>query len=190
MANGKLQRMIRIAVLGALAFLMMLWEVHVPGFAEFLKYDPGDIPALLATYTMGPVAGLGVQVIKAGLFWVSGKSQAGWVGVLANFMIGAALVITTGILHTLLTRMERKAWAWGLLSAVLGTVLMTALVVPPLAVIIYPFWGMKGAAAWQFALNVSTPFNLFKGMVSSLVSVALYRRLQPVLAPQSARNVA
>lgn len=42
---------------------MLMWfgEVPIPMlFADYLKYDPGDVPAVVATYSVGPAAGLGV----------------------------------------------------------------------------------------------------------------------------------
>ena len=47
---------------------------------------------------------------------------------------------------------------------------------------IYPLWGLQGAAAWHGAVFLSTPFNLFKGFLSTVISLALYRRLLPFLA--------
>lgn len=191
MRNERLYRMILVALLGSMAFLLMYFgEIRLPFFADFLKYDPGDVPAMVATYTLGPTTGLGVQGLKAALFWVSGKSTAGWVGVLANFLAGGALVLTAGLAHRLLERAGRKAWGWGLFSAAVGTIAMAAILIPVNALLVYPLWGMKGAAAWEGALVISTPFNLFKGYLSSVISLAFYRRLQPFLVGKLAQKAA
>lgn len=191
MHNERLARMARISMMGALAFLLMYFgEIRLPFFADFLKYDPGDIPAMVATFTLGPASGVAVQGLKSALFWISGKSTAGWVGVLANFFSGAAMVLAAGLVHRLLERSGRKAWAWGFLSVAAGTLVMTALLIPLNALLIYPLWGMKGAAAWQGALWISTPFNLFKGTLSSSLSLAFYRRLEPYLVGTAARATA
>jgi len=188
MRNEKLHQLTRIAMLGTVGFLLMFFlHFPVPGFASFLKYDPGDVPGVIAGYTMGPAAGVTVQVVK-GLIWLaSGRSAEGWVGVLANILAGSSLVLASSLMHRLLERAGNKHWAWGLLSAAAGTIFMAALLIPLNALLVYPLWGMKGAAAWQGALALSTPFNLFKGFISSVISVAFYRRLQPflVVQPQS-----
>jgi riboflavin transporter FmnP len=182
MKNERLYRMILTALLGSMAFLLMYFgEVRLPFFAEFLKYDPGDVPAVVATYTLGPGVGLGVQGLKAALFWVSGKSTAGWVGVLANFAAGGALVLGAGLAHRLLERSGLKAWYWAILSGAIGTLVMTALLIPINAVLVYPLFGMKGAAAWNAAVAISTPFNLVKGALSCGLSLAFYRRLERIL---------
>lgn len=182
MHNERLSRLTRVAMLGAMAFLLMFAiGIRLPFFAEFLEYDPGDIPAMIATYTLGPAAGVAVQGVKAGLYWASGKSTAGPIGVLANFLAGAALVLGASVTHRLLAGSGARGWVRDVVSAVAGTLIMSAVLIPLNAVLVYPVWGMKGAAAWEAALYISTPFNLFKGFVSSVTSLALYRRLQPFL---------
>jgi len=190
MINKQLRQMMMIAVFGALALLLTLLEVHIPPFAPFLKYDAGDIPAMVATYAMGPAVGLGVQGLKAVLFLLSGRSEAGWVGVLANFLAGGALVLGAGLMQQVLDRTGARSWGWSILSAVVGTLVMTAVLIPVNALLVYPLWGMKGAAAWSGALSISTPFNLFKGFVSCTISVPFYYRLQPFMARVVRREAA
>lgn len=191
MRNERLYRMVMIAMMGSMAFLLMFFgEIYVPPFAEFLKYDPGDVPAMVATYTLGPLAGVVVQFIKAAIFYLSGKATTGLVGVLANFLAGTGLVLGAGIAHRLLERSGLKHWGWGLLSAAIGTIIMAAVLIPLNALLVYPLWGMQGAAAWSGALVLSTPFNLFKGFVSTSISLAFYRRLQPFLLGRPAAQKA
>lgn len=191
MRNERLHRLVMIGMLGAMAFLLMFFgQIYVPPFAEFLRYDPGDVPAVVATYTLGPGAGVAIQGIKIALFMLSGKSSAGWVGGLANFVAGASLVIAAGVSHRLFDRAGLKHWGWTFLSAVIGTVIMAAILIPANALFIYPLWGMQGAAAWAGALTLSTPFNLFKGMLSTSISLVFYRRLEPFLLGRAADRVA
>lgn len=191
MTANRLSRLVQISVLGALGFLLMYTlELRVPLFPEFIKYDPGDVPALIATYILGPAAGAGVQGIKVALFWISGKSTAGWVGVLANLIVGLAMVLGPGLAHRLVLRRGGYHWAWSLLAAVVGTVVMSVVLMPFLAIVIYPLWGMQGAAAWTAAITISTPFNLFKGLLSPVISLLLYRRLEPYLSHRPRRDAA
>lgn len=190
MRNERLYRQVLIAMLGAVAFILMLWEVHIPPFATFLKYDAGDVPAIIAAFAVGPAAGLAVQAIKDVLFLISGRAADGWIGVLANFFAGGVLVVVSGLVQMVLERTGARHWGWGFLSAAVGTVLMAGLLIPLNATIIYPVYGMKGAAAWGAALTMSTPFNLFKGCLSSVISLAFYRRLQPVLTGRADQKAA
>lgn len=186
-----LVRTIKIGLLGAMAFLLMFTlEVYIPPFANFLKYDPGDVPAGIAAFTLGPGPGIAVEAIKSVLFYLSGKSTAGLIGVVANFLAGSAFVIGISLVNSQLKRFERRHWAWDLVAAAGGTLLMTVLLIPLNALFVYPVWGMQGAAAWSAALVISTPFNLFKGFLSSAISLVLYRRLSSFLVGKPAGSAA
>ena len=55
----------------------------------FLKFDFGEIPAVLAVMTLGPVAGIAVELIKNILHWLLSGSPTGVpVGEIANFTTG------------------------------------------------------------------------------------------------------
>lgn len=187
-----LVRTIKIGILGALAFLLMFTlEVYIPPFANFLKYDPGDVPAAVATFTLGPAAGIAVEAIKNVLFYLSGKSTAGLVGVIANFLAGSAFVVGISLVNGQLRRFEKRHWAWDLVAAAGGTLFMTLLLIPLNALFVYPFgYATSGPAAWAAALVISTPFNLFKGFLSSAISLVLYRRLSSFLVGKPAGSVA
>lgn len=191
MRNEKLHRLVWISVFSAIAFVLVAFgRIWIPPFEPFLKYDLGDIPAIIAAYILGPIAGLTVQTLKSLLFLLSGTSQEGPVGILANFLAGGSLVVATSLVHRLVDPQRNKHAAWGLISAVAGTLVMTAILIPLNALVVYPLWGMTGAAAWSGALVISTPFNLFKGFLSCAISLAFYRRLEPFMLGRSSGRAA
>ncbi|MBI2264763.1 MAG: hypothetical protein HYU64_06270 [Armatimonadetes bacterium] len=54
----KARRLTRISFLGAMGTILML-SIQIPfPWAPFLKYDPGNIPALMATFLFGPLEGM------------------------------------------------------------------------------------------------------------------------------------
>lgn len=58
------KRLITISMLSAVAFILMFIKFPIPFLPPYLTLDFGDVPALLATFTLGPVAGLIVEFIK------------------------------------------------------------------------------------------------------------------------------
>lgn len=60
--NVKLQSFITIGMLSSISFLLMLFNFPIPPFPAFLEVDFSDMPALLAAITMGPVAGILVEL--------------------------------------------------------------------------------------------------------------------------------
>lgn len=176
----------RIAMLGAAAaVLMIVAETPLPFFPDFLKYDPSEIPALVAALTMGPLAGAAVELIKEFIFLASGKATSGLVGVAANFVAGTTLVMAAGWLHR--AGHQLRGWLRALTTLVGGTAAMAAVMIPVNALIIFPLYGIPAAERWSGALAVVT-FNLVKGGLSGVLGIALYRRLQPWLAHGTLRS--
>ena len=68
--NIKLRLFVTIAMLSSISFVLMLFNFPLPWFPAFLKIDFSDVPALIATLTMGPVAGITVELIKNILDWI------------------------------------------------------------------------------------------------------------------------
>lgn len=68
-SHQRIQRMVGIACLGALAFILMMFEFPIIPVASYLKIDFSDIPVLLGGYLYGPLAGVVVAFIKCFLRW-------------------------------------------------------------------------------------------------------------------------
>jgi len=86
--------MIVIAMLGSIATILMQFNFPLPALPGFLKFDFSEVPAVLAILTMGPVAGITVEVIKNVLHWFFSGSPTGVpVGELANFATGVLFIL-------------------------------------------------------------------------------------------------
>ena len=57
------RRLVVTAVLSALSASLMYLEFSVPVVPSFLKYDFSDLPALIAAFGVGPLAGVAVELI-------------------------------------------------------------------------------------------------------------------------------
>ena len=84
--------MTRIAILAAAASILFLIEIPV---VAFYKLDLSNIPVLLGAFSMGTVPGLIILGIKSAIGLLH-SSSAG-VGELADFIMGAALVIPASL---------------------------------------------------------------------------------------------
>lgn len=58
MNSSKLNRLVKVSLLGVIGFLFMFIEVAIPIFPTFLKMDISDLPALIGTFALGPGAEL------------------------------------------------------------------------------------------------------------------------------------
>ncbi len=195
----------RVGVLAAMAIVLSFLESSLvipvlPFFPNFLKLDIGDLPALLAAFAFGPLAGVLIELIKnaAHLF---GSFTSG-IGELANFVIGSAFVGTAGFLYRF-----RKTRGAAFLGMALGTVVMTAVACAanyffllPLYInaLGFPLEAIIGAAnaagntlvkdMGTLLLYVFVPFNLVKGLLVSVLTGLVYKRVSPLLHGVPARK--
>lgn len=181
-----------VSFLSTIAFLLMFIEMPIPGiFPDFLKIDISDIPALIAGLSLGPVAGIAVEVLKNILHAMKG-SMTGGVGELANVVVGSAFVVATSIVY------RRKSDLKGLVIGFLvGIVSMTVIGSLVNYFVLIPFYGkIMGLQAiiglgkainprvndlLGFVLWFIAPFNLIKGIVISLLSIPLYKKIEHVI---------
>ena len=54
----------KISILAALSFILMLFSFPLPFAPHFMKIDLGDVPALIATFSMGPLYASLVVILK------------------------------------------------------------------------------------------------------------------------------
>ena len=58
-------RLTLTGLMSALGFVLMLIEIPIPFLIpEFVKFDFSEVPALIATYMLGPVEGIVVCLVK------------------------------------------------------------------------------------------------------------------------------
>lgn len=180
--------MTSVALLAAVSFALAFLEFPVPLSPSFAKMDLSDFPALVGAITLGPWAGLAVELIKNLLGLLS--TGTGGVGELANFLMGGSMVFTAGTIYD--TR-KRKAWLACLLGAIAMAV-MAALtnyfILLPLFETFMPVEALIASFSefipfihtkLDVVLLNAVPFNLLKGLGISLVTLLVYPKLTPIL---------
>ena len=89
----------QIGMLGAIAVVLMLFEIPLPFAPSFYEIDFSEVPVLIGCFTMGPMAGVLIELIKIILnLCINGSVTAG-VGEVANFVIGCALVLPAAFIY-------------------------------------------------------------------------------------------
>nr|MBQ6241790.1 ECF transporter S component [Lachnospiraceae bacterium] len=182
-----------IAILGAIAGLLMLVEIPLTFVApSFYKLDISEVPVMIGTFALGPVAGILTELIKLLVKFVIKGSSTGGVGELANFLIGCAMVIPAGIVYQIRKTKKRAMIGMGIgivMMAAAGLV-MNALVLLPFYSKLMPLEQIIAAGAkifpqvdsvWSFALWCVAPFNLIKGVIIFVLTMLLYKRVSRLI---------
>lgn len=188
MNNKKLSKLVKISVLSAIAFILFFVQFPIPIlFPGFLKIDLSDIPALLGSFALGPIAGVVIELVKNLLNLVFEGSDSGGVGELANFIVGSAFVFTAGALYRI-----KKSRKDAFISIIAGILVMTLIASLANYYVLIPMY-MKvmtanGVDASKLIPDLSKyvaytimPFNLIKGSIVGIITFISYKKLSPIL---------
>lgn len=183
-----------IGVFSAIAFVLMFLEFPLPFAPSFYKFDFSDIPALIGGFAAGPLVGVMIEFIKVALNILIQGTTSGFVGEIANFVVGAAFILPATMIYRF-----KKTRSVALISCLVGTLciaivgsLLNAFFLLPAYAIMFgsgvdAFIGMGSAInpaitnLTTFCLFAVAPFNLLKGVVDSVVTFLVYKQLSPIL---------
>ncbi|MFD1428853.1 MULTISPECIES: ECF transporter S component [Lacticaseibacillus] len=192
MSGQKLHRLVGIALLAAVGFVLQLFIAFpiIPAF-PFLKLDPSDLAVLLGGFIYGPVAGIGVAFCRSLLhFLITGPNLINLVGDLAAFIASVGFMIPV----VLAVRKGNSMWhqVGGLIGGTFSlTVIMSFLnwvAIMPMYLAVMNF--QLGMSTTKYVLIGVVPFNLIKGAVISVLFFALAHAMMPWLEKQRALHPA
>lgn len=182
--------MTKISILSVIAFIVMFIEAPVFIFPGFLKIDLSDVPALIAGFALGPVAGVAVELLKNILHLL--KTTTGGVGEVANFVIGASMVAPAAYIYHM-----RKDKHGAIIGLGVGIVIMSIVGALANYYVLIPFYqnfmpldaiiGMSSKANGAIVdmktliLYGIIPFNLFKGVIVAIFTMLLYKKISGLL---------
>lgn len=183
---------VKIAIMAALSFLIMLIEFPLPFMPPFLKLDFSEIPALLIAFSMGPLGAVMVELIKNLLHLL--KTSSAGIGELANFAVGVFLVVPVGLVYKW-NKSKKGAYialAAGVISMTIFASIFNYLVLLPLyaTVLGFPTEAIvaMGGEINGLIVDIRTliafgiaPFNFIKGVIIAFVVAVIYKRLSPIL---------
>lgn len=184
----------KVSILGAIAFVLMMFEIPLPIAPSFYKLGLDEVPVLLAGFSLGPGAAVATEALKIVLNLLFQGSDTAMVGELGNFLIGLSFVLPATLYYR--NHKTRKGAYIGLLIGTLclgvcGGILNYVMLIPMYSY----FYGLPidtiiamGSAInplitnrFTFCLFAVVPFNLIKGTVVSLIVALIYKRVSKIL---------
>ena len=184
----------QIGMLGAIATVLMLFEIPLPFAPSFYEIDFSEVPVLIGCFSMGPLAGAMIELVKIILNFVINGTMTAGVGAVANFIIGCSLCVPAGIIYK-----KNKTKKGAMVGLIAGTLFMTVLGCFVNAYILLPTYAAAfqipidgliemGAAVngninslFTFVMFAIVPFNLLKGVLDSIIVMAVYKKISPIL---------
>lgn len=197
MARSRTRTITQIAMLGAVAGVLMNFEFPLPFLAPaFYQLDFSEVPVLVGSFAMGPVAGVLIELVKILVHLVTKGTMTAGVGDVANFLFGCAFAVPAGLIYRYHAVKSRKHAVVGM---AVGTALTSILACFINAFVLLPAYGKAfgmpieafiemGSAVHSsvnsllsFAALIIIPFNIFKYTLTSVIVFFIYKRIRVIL---------
>lgn len=191
------------AIFSAISGVLMLMEIPLFFAPGFYKLDISEMPVLICTFYLGPVAGVTAELLKVMVKLLIKGTSTAFVGDFANFVVGCSFILPASIIYH--ARPGRKTALVGmgvgtLVLTVFGSLFNGFYLIPKFAVLFgMPMdaivaMGTKVNAAitdvWTLVAFAVVPFNLVKGVAVSALTFLLYKRISPILHKNDAKRAA
>ncbi len=192
----KTKRICVIAVCSAIAAVLHMLDFPLMFLApEFYKLDFSELPVMLCGFYMGPSAAVACEAVKILLKLLLKGTSTAFVGDFANFAVGCSLVLPAVIIYHI-----KKTRNGALLGLLIGTVVLTVFGSAFNAIYLLPKFsqlfglpldaiiGMGGkingniTSLQSFVLLAVAPLNFIKGVMISVLTLLLYKKVaRPLL---------
>ena len=178
--------------MSAVSIVLMQFDFSVPFMPSFIKMDLSDLPALIGAYSMGPLYGVIIALVKNLLHLL--RTSTGGIGELSNFLLSALFVLPAGLIYQ-----RNKTRRRAIIGAVIGAVSMAVFSVITNYFIVYPvytaFMPMETIIAMYQAILpkikdgdllsclviFNMPFTFVKAMLSVVITLLIYKPLSPII---------
>ena len=176
--NKKLNIYIKIAILSAIAFIVMMFEIPLNPAFPWLKIDLSDMPALMGAFAFGPIAGIIIEFMKNFLNILLTGTVTGGVGEFANFLIGISFVVPASIIYK-----KYKTKKSAIVGMLVGTVSIIVVGILANIFILLPLYGMElhGKALVTYIVAGLLPVNGLKAIINSVITLILYKKLSKTI---------
>lgn len=164
------------AMLSAMAVVLQLMAAVIPKVGGFLEIEFSDLPAIIGTLALGPLCGVLIELIKNVVHCAF--TTTGFVGELANFVVNGTFVLVLGLIYK--AHKTKKTAIAGFAAA---TIVYTLAAMAANYFLMFPLY-MPDApknVIWAMILSTVTPFNIVKGIVLSVITLLIYKKLSPII---------
>lgn len=182
MKESKTRKLVVVAMLGAISFVLMFFEFPILPMFTFLKIDFSDIPVLISAFIFGPVSGVLVAVVRSLLnLLVKGAELTRLVGNIAGLLASIAYMLP---IYYVFRKSMKKGMQF--LGLGLGVIAMTIVMSLANYFVIMPLYlklgGLPpGTSISHMVVAAIIPFNILKGAIVSVAFAVILNAFLPWL---------
>ena len=175
-----LKTVLGLAVMGMLAaigiVLVAFVEFPLIPAADFLKYDPGDIPILIGGLLYGPIAGV-VLTLLVSFAQSLIHGSGGPIGFIMHVVSTGAMVTAAGLIYRRGkgAATSAKGDARAVFALAVGVLVATAAMIGMNLWLTPIYTGAPREAVIKLLIPAIIPFNLLKAGINSAAAFLVYR---------------
>ncbi|MCC8023152.1 MAG: ECF transporter S component [Clostridiales bacterium] len=164
--NEQLRRVLTLAMLSAMAYVVMLFRVPI---VLFLSYEAKDVIITIGGFIFGPLSAVVISLVVSTLEMIT-VSETGLWGLLMNVLATCAFACPAAFIY------KKKRTATGAaIGLVTGVVLMTGVMLLWNYLITPYYMGYPREAVADMLIPYFLPFNLLKGGLNAAITMLLYK---------------
>lgn len=184
--------MTKVGMLSVIAFILMYFQLPITFVAPpFMKLDISDLPVLMGAFTMGPVFGIIIALLKNIMHIIFKGTMTAGIGELSNFLISSTFAFVSAYFYR-----KHRTYKGAIISLTLGVLAMTFLAMLSNYFVVFPLYAKvmpmdaiiaMGSAITPritglFSMMIYSvlPFNLIKGFTTSAVMMLVYKKISPI----------
>ena len=180
-------------MLAACAVILIELEIALPFIAPpFYKFDFSELPALIGAFSMGPLAGVIIELIKVLVKLITTTTMG--IGELSNFVLGCIFIVPAALIYK-----KKKTKKRAVIGVITGSIMMSVLATFINAFVMIPLYAslfempidtiiQMGTAIFpfvdsmfDFCLVCVLPFNLIKVLLVSAITMFIYKPLSMLI---------
>lgn len=188
MRNKSLFSMVLLAILGAWAIVLRMFDFPILPAAPFLKVDFSDLMVLIGMLVNGPIGAIAVALIRdVATYFIKGGEVGLPIGAMMSFIASCAMFLPTHFIFKYADKLKpqiRKALMS--LTLVLGLTLSMGLFNYFIALPIYiNVMNFPIPDINAYMLSVIIPFNLIKGIILTVGQLIVVEKLWPIITKRN-----
>ena len=170
------RQLVTMALLCAIGVLLSFIEFPLIPGVTWLKYDASAMPAMVCGFAFGAGGGLAVGIAGA---IIHGILMADFSGAVMNILVVIGFVVPASLVYQHGRTIPRAII--GLIASVVCAVIMAIvgnLVITP------AYLGVPMDAVIAMILPILVPFNLAKGIINAVLTLAVYKSISNLITPR------
>lgn len=170
------RQLVTMALLCAIGVLLSFIEFPLIPGVTWLKYDASAMPAIVCGFAFGAGGGLAVGIAGA---IIHGILMADFSGAVMNILVVIGFVMPASLVYQHGRTLPRAII--GLIASVVCAVIMAIvgnLVITP------AYLGVPMDAVIAMILPILVPFNLAKGIINAVLTLAVYKSISNLITPR------